>query len=232
MEDKLNHSVESKKLIRMALNRFGAAIISISLILFIPAGTLKYWNAWLFIGAIFGPVILVVIYLIRNDPGLLEKRMKTKEKEKAQKLIIKLSIIPFIISFLIPGLDYRYHWSAVPLWLVIAATIIMLIGYGMFFMVIRQNSYASRVIEIQEKQRVIDSGLYSVVRHPMYLSNLLMYLCMPLVLGSFYSLITMLFFLFVFYFRIRNEEEVLSEGLGGYSDYMKKVKYRLIPFIW
>jgi protein-S-isoprenylcysteine O-methyltransferase Ste14 len=158
--------------------------------------------------------------------------MKTKEKEKTQKLIIKLSIIPFIISFLIPGFDYRFNWSAVPLWLVIMATVIMLIGYGMFFVVIRQNSYASRVIEIQEKQKVIDTGLYSVVRHPMYLSNLLIYLSIPLVLGSFYSLMTMCLFLFVFYFRIKNEEGVLSKELPGYSDYLKKVKYRLIPYIW
>jgi len=232
MESNINHKVDIQKLIRMALIRFGGAIIIIALILFLPAGTLKYWNAWLFIGALFSPVVLVIIYLIKNDPALLEKRMKTKEKEKTQKLIIKLSIIPFIISFLIPGLDYRYNWSIVPLWLVIMATVIMLIGYGMFFVVIRQNSYASRVIEIQEKQKVIDTGLYSVVRHPMYLSNLLIYLSIPLVLGSFYSLMTMCLFLFVFYFRIKNEEGVLIKELPGYSDYLKKVKYRLIPYIW
>jgi protein-S-isoprenylcysteine O-methyltransferase Ste14 len=232
MEGNIKHDVDIPKLIRMALIRFGAALIIVGLILFLSAGTLKYWNAWLFIGALFSPVVLVLIYLIKNDPALLEKRMKTKEKEKTQKLIIKLSIIPFIISFLIPGFDYRFNWSAVPLWLVIMATVIMLIGYGMFFVVIRQNSYASRVIEIQEKQKVIDTGLYSVVRHPMYLSNLLIYLSIPLVLGSFYSLITMCLFLFVFYYRIKNEEEVLKEGLEGYNDYMKNVRYRLIPYIW
>ena len=225
-------NVDTKKLVRMALIRFGGAILIISLILFLPAGTIKYWNAWLFIGALFIPVILVLIYLIKNDPELLEKRMKTKEKEETQKLIIKLSFIPFIISFLTPGFDYRYQWSAVPLWLVIIATVIMLIGYGMFFIVIRQNSYASRVVEVQEKQKLIDTGLYSVVRHPMYLANVIIYLSIPLVLGSYYSLLVISLFLVVFYFRIKNEEEVLKEGLEGYSDYMKKVKYRLIPYVW
>jgi len=225
-------NVDTKKLVRMALIRFGGAILIISLILFLPAGTIKYWNGWLFIGALFIPVILVLIYLIKNDPELLEKRMKTKEKEETQKLIIKLSFIPFIISFLTPGFDYRYQWSAVPLWLVIIATVIMLIGYGMFFIVIRQNSYASRVVEVQEKQKLIDTGLYSVVRHPMYLANVIIYLSIPLVLGSYYSLLVISLFLVVFYFRIKNEEEVLKEGLEGYSDYMKKVKYRLIPYVW
>lgn len=232
MENSLIHKSDIIKLIMMALIRFGAALIIIALVLFLTAGTFKYWNAWLFIGALFSPVIIVLIYLIKKDPELLEKRMRIREKEKVQKFIIKLSVIPFITSFLIPGFDYKYQWSIVPLWLVIAATLILLTGYGMFFMVIRQNSYASRVIEIQERQKVIDYGLYSVVRHPMYLSNILIFLSIPLVLGSFYALIPMCLFSFVFYYRIQNEEKVLKEGLEGYEDYMKKVKYRLVPFIW
>ena len=232
MRNKNESKFDIKKLLRMALSRFGAALVIISFILFLPAGTLKYWNAWLFIGALFSPVILVLIYLIKNDPELLEKRVKTKEKEETQKMIIKLSFIPFVISFLIPGFDYRYHWSVVPLWLVITATIIMLVGYGIFFIVIQQNSYASRVIEIQEKQKLIDSGLYAVIRHPMYLANILLFLSIPLVLGSYYSLIFMFLFILVFYFRIKNEEDVLLKGLEGYSEYIKKVRYRLIPFVW
>lgn len=232
MESSTNRVSNISRLIRMALVRFGAAIIIVALILFVTAGTLKYWNAWLFLGALFFPVILVLIYLLKNDPELLEKRMKHREKERTQKLVIKLSMIPFFLSFIIPGLDYRYNWSAVPLWLIIAATIILLTGYGMFFIVIRQNSYASRVVEIQERQKLIDYGLYSVVRHPMYLSNIIMYTSMPIVLGSYWALIPMCLFALVFYFRVQNEEEVLSKGLDGYSDYMKKVKYRIIPFIW
>lgn len=224
------HGVRS--LMKMALIRFGGALVFISAILFIPAGTYNYWNAWLFIILLFVPVLLVLAYLIKKDPELLEKRMNTREKEKEQKLIIKLSIIPFAISFLLPGFDFRYHWSAVPLWLIIICAFVMLLGYGIFFFVIRQNSYASRIIEIQENQKVIDSGLYSVVRHPMYLANILMYLSIPIVLGSYYALLPMFLMSFVFYFRIRNEEKVLIEGLEGYADYMKRVKYRLIPFIW
>jgi protein-S-isoprenylcysteine O-methyltransferase Ste14 len=232
MESNEKHSTGTGKLLRMALIRFGGSLVVIVLILFLPAGTLNYWNAWLFIGALFTPVVLVLIYLIKNDPALLEKRMKSKEKEKTQKLIIRVSFIPFVISFMIPGFDYRYHWSEVPLWLVIIATLIMLVGYILFFIVIRQNSYASRVIEIQENQKVIDYGLYSVVRHPMYLANVLMFLSIPLVLGSYYSLLAMFLFSFVFYFRIKNEEEVLSKELPGYNDYLQRVKYRLIPYIW
>ncbi len=216
----------------MTLARTGSALIIVSAFLFIPAGTINYWNAWLFMASLFVPVLFVTAYLIKKDPELLAKRMNAKEKEKEQKLIIKLSVIPFVFAFLIPGFDYRYQWSAVPLWLVIISVFVMLTGYGMFFVVMKQNSYASRIIEIQENQKVIDFGLYSFVRHPMYLSNILMYVSVPFVLGSFYAIIPMLMFTFVFYFRIQNEEKILKEGLEGYSDYMKRVKYRLIPFVW
>ncbi len=220
------------KLLAMTLARTGSALIIVSAFLFIPAGTINYWNAWLFMASLFVPVLFVTAYLIKKDPELLAKRMNAKEKEKEQKLIIKLSVIPFVFAFLIPGFDYRYQWSAVPLWLVIISVFVMLTGYGMFFVVMKQNSYASRIIEIQENQKVIDFGLYSFVRHPMYLSNILMYVSVPFVLGSFYAIIPMLMFTFVFYFRIQNEEKILKEGLEGYSDYMKRVKYRLIPFVW
>lgn len=220
------------RLIKMALVRFGAAFVIISLIFFLTAGTFEYINGWLFLGALFIPVMTVTIYLAKNDPELLLKRMKSKEKEAEQRLIIKLSYIPFSLALIIPGLDYRYNWSDIPLWLVIFSIIIMLTGYGMFFLVIRQNSYASRVVEIQDEQKLIEDGLYSVVRHPMYLSNVIMYISIPLVLGSWWALIPMSLFAFVFYYRIRNEEEVLKVGLPGYHDYMKKVRFRLIPYIW
>jgi protein-S-isoprenylcysteine O-methyltransferase Ste14 len=158
--------------------------------------------------------------------------MKTDEKEKIQKLYLVLSVIASVVTFVLPGLDYRYHWSSVPEWLVILATLFMISGYIMFFIVMKQNSYASRVIEIQEEQKLIDTGLYSLVRHPMYFSATMLYFFAPLVLGSFYAMIPMIFIPGLLVMRIKNEEKVLLEGLKGYDQYMKKVKYRYLPFIW
>ncbi len=232
MINKNNDTVDTKKLLISAVIKFVLILIIVFLLLFIPAGTLKYWNGWLFICALFIPVIFVISYLIKNDPELLKKRMSSKEKERPQKILIKLSFIPFLISFIIPGLDYRYGWSGVPLWLVITALVIMLSSYAAIILVFKQNSYASRIIEVQQGQKVIDYGLYSIVRHPMYSASIMLYLGIPIVLGSYYSLIPILFFIPIFYFRIKNEEEVLIKGLDGYADYIKKVKYRLIPFVW
>lgn len=225
-------NLDKKSLAVKAIIRFLSGLLIIGCFLFIPAGTFNYWNGWLFIGSIFIPMIFVLIYLLIKDPELLEKRFKTKEKEKEQRFIQKIGIAPTIIGFLLPGFDYRFNWSNVPMWLVVIATILVVSGYILFIIVMKQNSYASRVIEIQQNQKVIDYGLYSKVRHPMYLAAIIIMLSSPLVLGSYYALISMALYPLIIIFRIKNEEEVLKKGLAGYDEYLKKVKYRLIPLIW
>ena len=181
---------------------------------------------------IVGNRTLYRAYLVLNDPELLVKRMQSKEKENQQKSYIVLSILSFGGSFLMCGLDFRFHWSGVPLWLVFTGLFFLVSGFVLFFFVMKQNRYASRVVEIQEHQKVIDTGLYSVVRHPMYLSVLIIYPALPFVLGSYYALIPMALIPYILVLRIRNEEQVLKAGLEGYEEYTKRVKYRLIPFIW
>lgn len=216
----------------MALARFIPGTIIISVLLFIPAGSIKFWNAWLFMGVLFIPMLFVIVYLITRDPELLFKRMNTNEKEKTQKKVVFLTSIIFLSAFIISGLDYRFQWSTVPLLVVVISAIIVLTGYILFFMVMRQNSYASRVVEIQEKQIVIDSGLYGIVRHPMYSAAILMFMFMPLVLGSFYALIPLIIFPLQMGTRMKNEELILEKGLDGYIEYKKRVRYKIIPFLW
>jgi protein-S-isoprenylcysteine O-methyltransferase Ste14 len=221
------------KLIKQVVIRYILILLFVSFVLFLPAGSLKFWNAWIFIGALFLPELFALIYLAIKDPELLQKRLKIKEKEKAQRIFNILYIIIFIITLIITGLDFKYHWSIVPVWLVIVATGIMISGFFIAFIVLKQNSYASRVVEIQEGQKVIDVGLYSVVRHPMYLSALIFFCPMPLVLGSLYAfIIPVILAPFLLLIRIINEEKVLKNKLNGYKEYVKKVKYRLIPFVW
>ncbi|MFZ0283160.1 MAG: isoprenylcysteine carboxylmethyltransferase family protein, partial [Bacteroidales bacterium] len=198
----------------------------------IPGGSFRFWNAWLFMGLLFIPMLIVIAYLITRDPELLIKRMNTNEKEKTQKKVVLLTSIILLSTFLISGLDYRFQWSTVPLLVVIISAIIVLTGYIMFFIVMRQNSYASRVVEIQEKQKVIDSGLYGIVRHPMYSAAILIFMFMPLVLGSFYALIPLIIFPLQMGTRMKNEELILENGLDGYIEYKKKVRYKIIPFLW
>ena len=221
-----------RKILLKVLIRFFLVFIFIGILLFVPAGSLKYFNGWLFIAGLLIPMTFALIYLYINDPELLEKRINLKEKEDAQKKYIKLSIIFYIVVYIIPGLDYRFNWSNVPMWLVLVSLTVMICGYVMFIIVMLQNRYASRVIEIQNEQKLIDNGLYSIVRHPMYLSATILYLPSSIVLGSYFALIPMLLLPFLLAFRIKNEEKVLSEGLPGYEEYMKKVRYRMIPFIW
>ena len=229
--DKTNIKSKKKILVKV-LVRYILAFIFIGLLIFIPAGTLDYLNGWMFIAGLIVPMTFTLIYLLVKDPELLEKRIKLKEKEDAQKRYIKLSILLYIVAYIIPGLDYRYNWSNVPIWLVIVALVVMIFGYVMFIAVMLQNRYASRVIEIQDNQKLIDTGLYSIVRHPMYLAATILYLASTIVLGSYYTLIPMILLSFLLAFRIINEEKVLKQGLPGYKEYMEKVKYRLIPFIW
>ncbi|MDO8726669.1 MAG: isoprenylcysteine carboxylmethyltransferase family protein [Candidatus Methanoperedens sp.] len=212
--------------------RFIMAPIFIGLILFLPAGTLDYWQAWIYCAVLFIPVIFVVFYFLKKDPELLERRMRMKEKEEKQKTIIKIGIILFSIGFIIPGLDYRYHWSNVPVPLVIAANAIVLAGYIIVFFVLRENSYASRIIEVEKGQKVITTGPYAIVRHPMYLGVLLMYLFTPIGLGSYWAIIFFLPLIPLIVVRLLNEEEVLLRELPGYKEYCQKTRYHLVPFIW
>ena len=200
--------------------------------LFCAAGDLKFWNAWLFIGIFTIPVFFILVYLARKDPDLLEKRLKTIEKENSQEIYKILLTFVVIVALLISGLDHRYDWSTVPIVFVIIFTIVMMCGLLMLFIVMKQNSYASRVIEIQEGQKLIDTGLYSVVRHPMYLAFSIIFCFSPLVLGSLYALIPIVVVPLLIAMRLKDEEKLLQKELKGYGLYMNKVKYRLMPYIW
>lgn len=221
-----------KKLFIQAIVKYVSGLILVSILLFIPAGTLNYWNAWMFIGALCVPMLIVGIVLMIRNPELLRKRLNAKEKRAEQKSVILFGGLMFVIGFVVAGLDYRFQWLVLPEWLVIAATVVLLFAYLLYAEVLRENAYLSRTIEVQEGQKVIDSGLYGIVRHPMYVSTILLFLSMPLVLGSFFSFLVFLIYPVITVKRIRNEEEVLEKSLEGYSEYKKRVKYRLIPFIW
>ncbi len=206
--------------------------IFMGLMLFLPAGSLDYWQAWIYCGVLFIPVSFVVFYFLKKDPELLERRMRIRETEEKQKTIQIFGSIIFFIGFIVSGLDHRYHWSNVPVLLVIVANAIVLSGYILVFFVLRENSYASRIIEVEKGQKVITTGPYAIVRHPMYLGVLLMYLSTPLALGSYWALIFFLPLLPLIVARLLNEEEVLLRELPAYKEYCQKTRYRLIPFIW
>lgn len=220
------------KLLFNAIIKFVLGFVFIGLFLFWPAGTINYPNGWLFIGLLFVPVLIIGIILFIKDKELLRKRLNHKEKEKTQKGVVLFSLIIFISGFIISTLDFRYSWSNVNNYLVIIASVLFLIGYVLYAIVMKQNAYLSRTIEVQENQKVIDNGLYGIVRHPMYFATLLMFIPIPLILGSFWGLIPFSLYLVVIVIRIINEEKVLTLNLCGYSEYKKKVKYRLIYFIW
>jgi protein-S-isoprenylcysteine O-methyltransferase Ste14 len=208
------------------------SLICIILMLFLPAGTLKYWHAWLFIATLFIPVLFVMSYFLKHDPELLERRMRFKEKVKEQKIIIKLANLLFFIGFLIPGFDHRYGWSYIPYYVVVISDITILLGYLLIYFVFKENSYTSRIIEVEKKQKLISSGPYSIIRHPMYIGIILIYIAMPLALGSYWALIPIIPIIALIIFRTLNEEKVLCKDLKGYEEYARKVKYRLIPRIW
>ncbi len=208
----------------------GAALIA--LLLFVPAGTLRYPQGWLFMGLLFVPMIAAGFVLMFKNPELLKKRLNAKEEQAQQKLVLALSGAMFLAAFVVAGLNFRFGWFVLPTWVSVAASVVFLLAYLMYAEVLRENEYLSRTVEVQEDQQVIDTGLYGVVRHPMYAATLLMFLSMGIVLGSPLSFAVMLFYIPIIIKRIKNEEAVLSEGLKGYDIYMKKVKYRLIPLVW
>lgn len=220
------------KLLFSALSKFIVGLALVGVLLFLPAGGFDYMNGWLFIGLLFVPMLILGVALFIKAPNLLEKRLDAKEKESAQKGVVAASGLLFLGGFVVAGLDYRFGWSNVPTWGVITAAAILLISYGLYAEVMRENAYLSRTIEVQEGQRVVDTGLYGIVRHPMYAVTLWLFLAIPFVLGSLWSFLCFLPYIPVIIVRIINEEKVLEKGLEGYSDYKKRVKYRLIPFIF
>ena len=220
------------KLLLSALVKFIAGFVLVGALLFLPAWTLAYPYAWLFMGLLFIPMLVMGIVMFFKSPALLEKRLDGKEKQGTQKGVVALSALMFPVGFVLSALDFRFGWSHVPLGAVIAASVCFLAGYGMYAEVMRENAYLSRTIEIQEGQKVVDTGLYSLVRHPMYAVTLWLFLAIPLVLGSWISLVFFLHYPILIVVRIRGEETVLTQGLAGYTEYKRKVKYRLIPFIW
>ena len=220
------------KLLLNALIKFFSGLIILSLLLFLPAGTWGFPGAWLFLALLFIPMIFLGLWLYLKAPELLQKRLKTDEKEKTQRGVVAVSGLAFLASFIAAGLDFRFGWTHVPRAVVIAAAVIQLASYGMYALVMKQNAYLSRTVEVQEGQKVVDTGLYGMVRHPMYTATVLMFLAMPLVLGSWIAFALMLTYPALIVQRIKNEEQVLCAGLPGYREYREKVRYRLIPFIW
>lgn len=220
------------KLLLNALIKFLFGLFFVGLFLFLPAGTFKYFNAWLFIALLFIPMIILGIVLFIKSPELLEKRLDVKEKESTQKGVVGFSAVLFLASFLVAAFDFRFGWSKVPLWCVIVSSIILLTSYVLYAEVMRENTYLSRTVKVQENQKIIDTGLYGIVRHPMYAVTIWLFLAIPVVLGSWWSLLCILPYPFLLAIRIFNEEKVLEQGLEGYTDYKQKVKWRLLPFVW
>ena len=220
------------KLFLQAITKYIFGILVVGALLFIPADSLEYWNGWLFIGLLFIPMLIAGIVLMIKRPELLRKRLNTKEQENEQKLVLLVSGLMFILGFIVAGLNYKYNWIKIPNIVVIISTILFIIAYILYAEVLRENAYLSRTIEIQENQKVIDAGLYRIVRHPMYAITILLFLTMPLILGSFISFIIFLIYPIIIGKRIKNEEKVLEKDLKGYAEYKKKVKYKVIPFVW
>lgn len=220
------------KLLVQALAKMISGMLLMGLVLFLPAGTWHYPGGWLFCGLLFVPMLVLGAVLLWKAPELLEKRLNTRETEKAQIAVVAAAALLFIAAFVAAGLDFRYGWTRVPTWLVIGAAVLQLLAYALYGEVMRENAYLSRTVEVQENQKVIDTGLYGIVRHPMYTATILLFLAMPLVLGSWISFGIMLLYPLIILLRIRNEEKVLEAGLEGYQEYKQKVRYRLIPSIW
>ena len=215
-----------------ALKKIIAGFVAIGVLLFLPAGTLYYWNAWLFVAVLFVPMLFLGVMMLFKSPKLLEKRLDAKEKVNEQKWVVALSGIMFMAAFVVAALNFRFSWHSLPDFVIWISVAMFLLSYLMYAEVIRENAFLSRTIEVQENQKVIDTGLYGIVRHPMYSATIILFLSIPLILGSLISFFIMLAYIPIIAIRINNEEQVLEKGLKGYNEYKQKVRYKLIPFIW
>ena len=220
------------KLFSQAIMKFLCGLLIVGLLLFLPAGTFAYWQAWLLIGILFIPMFVAGLIMMKKSPDLLRKRLDAKEEQTEQKTVIALSGLMFLASFVVAGLNFRFGWIVLPDWVSYVSAAVFLLAYALYAEVLRENVWLSRTVEVQENQKVIDTGLYGVVRHPMYMTTLLLFLSMPLILGSAISFVIMLAYIPIIAKRIRNEEQVLESGLEGYAEYKKRVKYKVIPFVW
>ena len=220
------------KIFAQAIGKFLSGLLLVGILLFVPAGSFAYRQAWLLIGILFGPMFIVGLIMMKKNPKLLQKRLNAKEEQAEQKEVVLLSGLMFSTAFVIAGLNYRFGWIVLPDWVSYAAAAVFLLAYALYAEVLRENTYLSRTVEVQENQKVIDTGLYGIVRHPMYMSTLFLFLSMPLVLGSVISFVIMLAYIPIIAKRISNEEQILEKGLEGYADYKKRVKYKVIPLIW
>ena len=220
------------KLLIEALTKFTCGLLLVGLLIFLPAGTLSYTYGWLLVGLLFGPMLIAGFVMLSKSPEFLKKRLDAKEKQGTQKGVVAFSGLMFIVGFVVAGLDFRFGWSKMPLWVTIVVSALFLVAYALYAEVMRENAYLSRTIKVEQGQTVVDTGLYGIVRHPMYAVTLLLFLAMPLVLGSFYALIVFAFYPAIIVVRLKDEEELLTKELPGYAQYKQKVKYRLIPFIW
>ncbi len=222
----------TKKLILQAIGKFISGLILLCVLLFVPAGTINYPNGWILISVLFIPMLFAGLVMMFKNPELLKKRLNAKEGESEQKAVVALSGVMFLAAFIAAGLNFRFKWFVLPKWAVIAGTVIFLLAYAMYAEVLRENTYLSRTVEVQENQKVIDTGLYGVVRHPMYCATLFLFLSMGIILGSPVSFAVLLLYIPIIAKRMKNEEKVLEEGLEGYTEYKTKVKYKVIPFVW
>lgn len=220
------------KLLTEALVKFTAGLLLVGLLIFLPAGTFAYAYGWLFLGLLFAPMLIAGFVMLAKSPEFLKKRLDAKEKQAAQKGVLAFSGLMFVAGFVVVGLDFRFGWSQMPDWVVIAASVLFLVAYALYAEVMRENAYLSRSIKVEDGQTVVDTGLYGIVRHPMYAATVLLFLMIPLVLGSWYALIAFAFYPAIIVVRLTDEENLLTKELPGYAEYKQKVKYRIIPFIW
>jgi len=220
------------KLLTEALAKFTCGLLMVGLLIFLPAGTFGYTYGWLLMGLLFGPMLIAGFVMLFKSPGFLKKRLDAKEKQRTQKGVVAFSGLIFIVGFVVAGLDFRFGWSYMPDWVVTVASALFLVSYALYAEVMRKNAYLSRTVRVEEGQTVVDTGLYGIVRHPMYAVTILLFLMIPLVLGSWYALIAFAFYPAVIVIRLKDEEELLTRELPGYTEYKQKVKYRIIPYIW
>ena len=220
------------KLLANALIKFTCGLLMVGLLIFLPAGTLRYTYGWLFMAVLFAPMLIAGFVMYFKSPEFLAKRLDAKEKQATQKGVLAFAGLMFIAGFVVAGLDFRFGWSKMPSWVAAVASVLFLVAYGLYAEVMRENAYLSRTIKVEEGQTVVDTGLYGIVRHPMYMVTILLFLMIPLILGSWYALIIFAFYPAIIVVRLKDEEDLLSRELPGYEEYKQKVKYRLIPFVW